>query len=182
MAKHDKNTSRNDSKTAMAHASHPTSPGKRSVMTEPRGGEAGKPKVQFPGKAVMEESQEKEKGFKRGGRTHSSARGVQHQPKAPGVAHSHGPALPSAVDSPIEDINDMPGKAGGGEVAYHEKHGGRAGRRGRKEGGMAHDDGMAAKRMDKPARKARGGATTMRGRSPLSSAHETSLPTRANTH
>ena len=58
------------------------------------------------------------------------------------------------------------------------KRGGHA----KKEGGEAMEDGFMAKRMDKPARKARGGAATMRGRSPLSSASDTELPTRANTH
>lgn len=182
MAKHDKNTSRNDSKTELAHASHSTSPGKRAVMTEPRGGDAGKPKIQWPGKAVMEESQEKEKGFKRGGRTHSSGKGAQYQPKAKGFAHKEGPVLPSMTDTPPMDINDMPGKKHGGEASYHEKGERKGERKGMKAGGMARDEGLAMKRTDKPARKARGGATTLRGRSPLSSAHETELPTRSNTH
>ena len=166
MSKHNSNDDRHDSKSSLAKASHTVSPSKRSVMTEPRGGEAAAPKIQVPGKAVMEESQETQKGFKRGGRTSSKG---GHQPKAPGFAHKHGTVLPSQTDTPPVDLN---------QAATGKKRGGRR----MKDGGAACDDGMAEARGDRPMRKARGGAATMRGRSPMSSAATTELPSRANTH
>lgn len=54
--------------------------------------------------------------------------------------------------------------------------------KGKKDGGTASGDCAPGDRMDKMPRKARGGAATMRGRSPLSAASSTSMPGRGTTH
>ncbi len=166
MAKHDSNDDRHDSKSALSKAGHTVSPGKRSDMTAPRGGSAGRPSIKIPGEAVMKEAEEGETGFKRGGKI----KGKGSLPKVAGKAHSMGPVRPFMTETPPESLNAADGSKRGGK-AHHKK-----------DGGEACDDGMAAKRMDRPHRKARGGATTMRGRSPLSSAATTEMPSRANTH
>lgn len=89
---------------------------KHSVLTKPKG---SAPETTFPGKAVMEESKEKSKGFKKGG-------GVKGQ--------------------------------------------------------MADGECPPSKRLDKAPRKASGGGVTMRGRSPMSAAASTSLPSSKTTH
>lgn len=77
------------------------------------------PETTYPGKAVMEESKQSSKGFKKGGKV--------------------------------------------GQMA---------------DGGECGPSG----RMDKTPRKARGGAATMRGRSPLSAANATSMPKGGTSH
>lgn len=166
MAKHDKNNDRHDSKSALSTASHTVSPGKRLVMSEPRGGKAGRPAIKIPGEAVMKEADEGEQGFKRGGGVKKGG-----QPVTKGKAHSIGPVRPSQTETPSTNLND--------EAMTAKKHGGKVHK---KDGGEAHESGVYMKRGDRPARKAGGGAATMRGRSPMSSAATTVMPTRANTH
>lgn len=55
-------------------------------------------------------------------------------------------------------------------------------KKGGKVGQMADGDCGSSGRMDKAPRKARGGAATMRGRSPLSAANSTSMPKGGTTH
>ncbi len=72
-----------------------------------------------------------------------------------------------------------------GVAVMHESKKGSSGfkKGGRIKGQMADGDCMAdGGRMDKAPRKARGGAATMRGRSPMSSASSTSMPGGGTTH
>ncbi len=74
----------------------------------------------------------------------------------------------------------FPGKA----VMVESKKGSSGFKRGgRTKGQMASGDCMSdGGRMDKTPRKARGGAATMRGRSPMSGASSTSMPGGSTTH
>ena len=90
--------------------------GSSAVLVNAKG---AAPETTFPGKAVMQESKESSKGFKKGGRI---------------------------------------------------------------KGQMADGDCGPGGRMDKAPRKARGGAATMRGRSPMSGAASTTMPGSGTTH
>jgi hypothetical protein len=72
-----------------------------------------------------------------------------------------------------------------GVAVMHESKKGSSGfkKGGRIKGQMAGGECMSdGGRMDKTPRKARGGAATMRGRSPMSSASSTSSPGGGTTH
>ncbi len=68
-----------------------------------------------------------------------------------------------------------------GVAVMHES---KKGSSGFKRGGRTQmaEGGCAPGRMDKSPRKARGGAATMRGRSPMSGASSTSMPGGKTTH
>lgn len=66
-------------------------------------------------------------------------------------------------------------------VMHESKQGSKGFKKGGKVGQMADGD-CGPGRMDKAPRKARGGAATMRGRSPLSAANSTSMPGGGTTH
>lgn len=83
------------------------------------------------------------------------------------------PAVMVKATSSGEPPVAIPGKA----VMQESKEGSK----GFKKGGAATGD-CAPGRMDKPVRKARGGAATMRGRSPMSAAASTSMPSGKTSH
>lgn len=126
---------------------------KSSVMVQAKPGSI--PPTQFPGKDVMVASKKGSNGFKKGGKVADKDRD--------GMASGGGVA--ARMDKPRRASGGQIGVIGAGmagDTPPKKATGGKA------AGGAVH--------------KARGGAATMRGRSPMSSAANVSMPAGKTTH
>jgi hypothetical protein len=114
---------------------------------------AAVPPTQFPGKDVMAAAKKGSAGFKKGGGVPPGLAAYQAKKAASkSGGMAEGGAAPARMDKPRRGTGGQIGVVG---------------------------DGMAG---DKPPRKARGGAATMRGRSPMSAACNMSPPVGKTTH
>ncbi len=91
-------------------------------------------------------------------------------------------AKSSSVMVPAKPGGEAPIAVPGVAVMHESKQSSKGFKKGGKVGQKADGDCAPGMRMDKAPRKARGGAATMRGRSPLSAANSTSMPSGGTTH